>query len=158
MRGSPAAQWVNDLMSSVQQLGSLLRWGCDPWPGNFCMPWAPSPQKSIKNDNKLKWQSQNSHLKKPTGSFWPAEKMDIRWKHQDKNPNSLLTKKMGGCWSLPHTTHTHTHTQRLENLNLKGKTIKLLEDNKGEYLYNIRVFLKKAFLDIKSTNHKRKDW
>jgi len=59
--------------------------------------------------------------------------------------------------SLPHTTHTHTHTQRLENLNLKGKTIKLLEDNKGEYLYNIRVFLKKAFLDIKSTNHKRKD-
>ena len=33
-------------------------------------------------------------------------------------------------------------------LNVKGKMIKLLEDNKGEYLYDIKVF-KKAFLNLR---------
>ena len=30
---------VKDLVLSLQQLGSQLWRGFDPWPWNFCMPW-----------------------------------------------------------------------------------------------------------------------
>ena len=41
------AQRVKDLVFSLQWLGSLLRHGFDPWPGNFCMPqvWEKTKKK-----------------------------------------------------------------------------------------------------------------
>ena len=36
-RISLVVQWVKDLVLSLQQLGSLLRHGFDPWSGNFHM-------------------------------------------------------------------------------------------------------------------------
>ena len=42
------AQWVQDLASSLLQLGSLLWRGFDPWPGNFHMPQAWPKKKRIK--------------------------------------------------------------------------------------------------------------
>ena len=33
------AQQVKDLVLSLQQLGLLLWYRFDPWPGNFHMPW-----------------------------------------------------------------------------------------------------------------------
>ena len=47
------------------------------------------------------------------------------------------------------TPHTHVYIHhRLQKLNVKGKTIELLEDNKEEYLYDIRDF-QKAFLNLR---------
>ena len=40
MGSSLVAQQVKDLALSVQWPGSLLWCGFDPWPRNFCMPWA----------------------------------------------------------------------------------------------------------------------
>ena len=37
---SPVVQWVKDLASSLQRLGSLLWCQFNPWPRNFCMLWA----------------------------------------------------------------------------------------------------------------------
>ena len=39
-RSSLVAQWVKDLVLSLQQLGLLLWHRFDPWPRNFCMLWA----------------------------------------------------------------------------------------------------------------------
>ena len=36
--GSSVAQQAKDLALPLQQLGSLLWWGFDPWPGKFHMP------------------------------------------------------------------------------------------------------------------------
>ena len=36
------AQWVKDLVLSLQQLVLLLWHRFDPWPGNFHMLWAKS--------------------------------------------------------------------------------------------------------------------
>ena len=41
---SLVAQWIKDLVVSLQQLGSLLQCSFDPWPGNFHMPWAQPPK------------------------------------------------------------------------------------------------------------------
>ena len=40
------AQQVKDLVLSLQQLGLLLWYRFDPWPGNFHMPWL-WPKKRI---------------------------------------------------------------------------------------------------------------
>ena len=37
---SLVTQWVGDLVSSLQWLGSLLEHGFDPWSRNFHMLWA----------------------------------------------------------------------------------------------------------------------
>ena len=42
---SLVAQWVKDPVSLLW-LGLLLWHGSDPWPGNFCMPWAQPKKKS----------------------------------------------------------------------------------------------------------------
>ena len=38
-QSSLVAQGVKNPALSLQQLGSLLWYGFDPWPGNFHMPW-----------------------------------------------------------------------------------------------------------------------
>ena len=44
---SLVAQWVKDLAWLLLWLRSLLCHGFDPWPGNFCMSWAPpTPPKA----------------------------------------------------------------------------------------------------------------
>lgn len=40
------AQWVKDLVLSLQQLGMLLWHGFHPWPGTFHMPWV-QPKKKL---------------------------------------------------------------------------------------------------------------
>ena len=47
---SLAVQWVQDLVLSLQQLGSLLWRRFDPWPGNFHVP----PQLRKKKEKKKK--------------------------------------------------------------------------------------------------------
>ena len=44
------AQWVKDLVLSLQQLRSLLWHGFDPWPRNFHMPGGEA-KKNNKCDN-----------------------------------------------------------------------------------------------------------
>lgn len=39
------AQWVKDLVPSLQQLGLLLWDEFDLWPGNFNMPWMQPKKK-----------------------------------------------------------------------------------------------------------------
>ena len=39
------SQWVKDLVLFLQQLGSLLCSGFDPWPGNFYMAWIQPEKK-----------------------------------------------------------------------------------------------------------------
>ena len=47
------AQWVKDLLLSLQWLGSLLGRKCNPWPRNFHMPWVQkNKNKNLKNNNK----------------------------------------------------------------------------------------------------------
>ena len=42
------AQWIKDPELSLLQLGSQLCHGVNPWPGNFCLPWAcPLPPEDI---------------------------------------------------------------------------------------------------------------
>ena len=43
-KSSLVAQWIRDLMLSLLWLWLQLQHGFDPWPRNFCMPQAPSPQ------------------------------------------------------------------------------------------------------------------
>ena len=38
-------QQVKDPVLPLQQLGSLLWCGFDPWPRNFCMPWLQPKNK-----------------------------------------------------------------------------------------------------------------
>ena len=38
---------VKNLGLVLPWLGSLLWHGLDPWPRNFCMPWAETPQSSL---------------------------------------------------------------------------------------------------------------
>ena len=45
------AQLVNDPASSLLWLWLLLCCGFNPWPGNFCMPWA---RPKNKNNNNIK--------------------------------------------------------------------------------------------------------
>lgn len=40
-------QWVKDLVLSLQWL-QLLLW-FDPWPGNFCMPWARPKEDAMRH-------------------------------------------------------------------------------------------------------------
>jgi len=44
------AQWVKDLVLSLQWLGSLLRHSFNPWLGNFHMPqaWPKKKRKTIQ--------------------------------------------------------------------------------------------------------------
>ena len=39
MGSSLVAPWVEDLVLSLLQLGSLVWFGFNPWPKNFYMPW-----------------------------------------------------------------------------------------------------------------------
>ena len=41
------AQWVKDLVLSLQWLRLLLWCGPHPWPRNFCMPWVRTKKKYI---------------------------------------------------------------------------------------------------------------
>ena len=57
MRGygsSLVAQWVKDLVLSLQQLRSLLWCGFHPWPRNFCMLWVQPKKQTNKQTNKQK--------------------------------------------------------------------------------------------------------
>ena len=38
-------QWIKDLTLSLQQLGSLLWYEFNSWPGNFRVPWAEEKKK-----------------------------------------------------------------------------------------------------------------
>ena len=40
-------QWVKDLASSLQQLGSLLWHGFNSWPTNFHLPWMWLSKNSV---------------------------------------------------------------------------------------------------------------
>ena len=58
VRGSLVAWWVKDPVLS------LLWWGFDPWPGNFCMlqPW-PKKKKKIKEKKRKKEEEVNQRVK-----------------------------------------------------------------------------------------------
>ena len=43
------AQWIKDPVLSLQWLGLLLWHRFDPWPRNFCRPWA-WPKKKKKEE------------------------------------------------------------------------------------------------------------
>ena len=43
MQSSLVAQWVKDPAFPLLWLRSLLWLGVQPWPRNFCMPWAQCP-------------------------------------------------------------------------------------------------------------------
>ena len=46
------AKWAKDMTLSLQQLGSLLWHGFDPWPGKFHMPCV-QPEKKKKKENQM---------------------------------------------------------------------------------------------------------
>ena len=46
---SLVVQQVKDLALLLQQLGLLLRWALDPWPGNFHMLWVQPKNKTKQN-------------------------------------------------------------------------------------------------------------
>ena len=52
MEESPGGLVVKDLALSLLWLRSLLWWGFDPWPGNFCMPWAWQKKKKKKKKKR----------------------------------------------------------------------------------------------------------
>lgn len=42
-------------------------------------------------------------------------------------------------WDSYFTSHTKIKSMWIKDLNVKGKTIKLSENHKGEYLQNLRI-------------------
>ena len=53
------AQQVKDPPLSLQQLGSLLWRMFDPWPRNFCVPWAwPKKKKQKQKQQTMKTSSE----------------------------------------------------------------------------------------------------
>ena len=54
--------WVKDLALSLQQAGSLLWHGFNPWPRNFHMPQM-RPKKKKKKKKKSVVFLDNNHLK-----------------------------------------------------------------------------------------------
>ena len=53
---SLVAQWVKDHALTPQWLRSLLWHGFNPWPKNFCMPWARPKKKKKKNAHLFHWR------------------------------------------------------------------------------------------------------
>ena len=61
-KGSRMAQWVRipqpvkNPTLSLQQFGSLLWHGLDPWPGNFCEPWEqPKKKRPIRITEPIRY-------------------------------------------------------------------------------------------------------
>ena len=57
------AQWVKDPALSLLWLGSPLRCGFDPWPGNFHMLWAQPKTKQNKTKTLQRALSLSSALR-----------------------------------------------------------------------------------------------
>ena len=102
------AQWVKEL-ALLQQLGSLLWRGFDPWPGNFHVPQAQQTQNKTTDYSPGKYSvhisSFNSHDLFCKG-YYCHDFADEKRRMDD------LTKDLGYIY-IPHVSYNSTHKKLL---------------------------------------------
>ena len=100
-RRSALAQWVKDLVLSLQQL-ELLPWhGFDPWPGNFHMPQTRPQKRQHSVSIRIKHRSteDDSESRNQLTHLWP-----LTFPKEGRRFSTERGRFNRWCWTI--------HTQR----------------------------------------------
>ena len=96
----PVAQGLKELVLSLLWLRSLLQHGFDPWPRNFCMPWAqPNKQTNKPNAATLSSSSLFTFHSPPATTLGRVPAGHIKPHVHEPPLQHLGAKPQGFSWS-----------------------------------------------------------